>query len=85
MRQRFEQQMNLSTVALAAVKFPLKSLDELPPFLMVLQYIFITPALNERLFELLKKRYVAAKRKQAEKEWTCGSWKAVALICRKEW
>ncbi len=33
MRQRFEQQMNLRTVAIADVKFPLKSRDELPPVL----------------------------------------------------
>ena len=32
MRQRFEQQMNLRTVAIADVKFPLKSRDELPPY-----------------------------------------------------
>ena len=30
MRQRFEQQMNLRTVAICDVKFPLKSRDELP-------------------------------------------------------
>ena len=36
MRHRFEQQMNLRTVAIADVKFPLKSRDELPPVLMAL-------------------------------------------------
>jgi hypothetical protein len=30
MRQRFEQQMNLRTVAILDVKFPIKSRDELP-------------------------------------------------------
>ncbi|MEJ7684078.1 MAG: hypothetical protein WKG06_40740 [Segetibacter sp.] len=50
MRQRFEQQMNLRTVAIADVKFPLKSRDELPPVLMALQYIFVTPELNEKVF-----------------------------------
>ncbi|MEJ7677037.1 MAG: hypothetical protein WKG06_04005 [Segetibacter sp.] len=50
MRQRFEQQMNLRTVAISDVKFPLKSRDELPPVLMALQYIFVTPELNEKVF-----------------------------------
>ncbi|MEJ7679585.1 MAG: hypothetical protein WKG06_44475 [Segetibacter sp.] len=74
MRQRFEQQMNLRTVAISDVKFPLKSRDELPPVLMALQYIFVTPELNEKVFALLEKRYAAAKRKQAEREWICGTY-----------
>ena len=72
MHQRFEQQMNLRTVAISDVKFPLKSRDELPPVLMALQYIFITPALNEKVFELLEKKYAVARKRQEEKEWTCG-------------
>jgi transposase, IS5 family len=67
MRQRFEQQMNLRTVAIADVKFPLKSRDELPPVLMGLQYIFITPALNEQVFELLEKKICNGKKKTGRK------------------
>ncbi len=67
MRQRFEQQMNLRTVAIADVKFPLKSRDELPPVLMALQYIFITPSLNEKVFELLEKKICAGKKKTGRK------------------
>lgn len=63
MRQRFEQQMNLRTVAIADIKFPLKSRDELPPVLKALQYIFITPQLNEKVFSLLEKKIVAGKKK----------------------
>ena len=63
MRQRFEQQMNLRTVAISDVKFPLKSRDELPPVLKALQYIFITPQLNERVFLLLENKIVADKNK----------------------
>src|SRR5215218_8280543 len=63
MRQRFEQQINLRTVAIADVKFPLKSRDELPPVLKALQYIFITPELNEKVFTLLEKKIVAGKKK----------------------
>jgi transposase, IS5 family len=67
MRQRFEQQMSLRTVAIADVKFPLKSRDELPPVLMALQYIFITPALNEKVFELLEKKICSGKNKTGRK------------------
>ena len=68
MRQRFEQQMNLRTVAIADVKFPLKSRDELPPILMALQYIFITPSLNEKVFDLLEKKICSGKKKTGRKE-----------------
>ncbi len=67
MRQRFEQQMNLRTVAIADVKFPLKSRDELPPVLMALQYIFVTPTLNEKVFELLEKKICNGKKKTGRK------------------
>ena len=63
MRQRFEQQMNLRTVAIADVKFPLKSRDELPAVLKALQYIFVTPQLNEKVFSLLEKKIVEGKKK----------------------
>lgn len=63
MRQRFEQQMNLRTVAISNVRFPLKSRDELPPVLKALQYIFITPELNEKVFSLLEERIVSGKKK----------------------
>ena len=67
MRQRFEQQINLRTVAVADVKFSLKSRDELPPLLMALQYIFVTPALNEQVFELLEKKICSGKKKTGRK------------------
>ncbi len=63
MRQRFEQQMSLRTVAIADVKFPLKSRDELPPVLKALQYIFVTPELNEKVFSFLEKKIVEGKKK----------------------
>lgn len=63
MRQRFEQQMNLRTIAISDVKFPLKSRDELPPVLKALQYIFVTPELNAKVFSLLENKIVAGKRK----------------------
>lgn len=67
MRQRFEQQINLRTVAISDVKFALKSRDELPPVLMALQYIFVTPELNEKVFALLEKRICSGKKKTGRK------------------
>ena len=67
MRQRFEQQMNLRTIAIADVKFPLKSRDELPPVLMALQYIFITPELNEKVFQILEHKICSGKKKTGRK------------------
>jgi transposase, IS5 family len=67
MRQRFEQQMNLRTVPIADVKFPLKSRDELPPVLMALQYIFITPELNEKVFQILEHKICSGKKKTGRK------------------
>jgi len=67
MRQRFEQQMNLRTVAISDVKFPLKSRDELPPVLKALQYIFITPELNEKVFQLLEEKICSGKKKTGRK------------------
>jgi transposase, IS5 family len=67
MRQRFEQQMSLRTVAIANTKFPLKSRDELPPVLKALQYIFITPDLNEKVFHLLEERICKDKKQTGRK------------------
>ena len=67
MRQRFEQQMNLRTVAISDVKFPLKSRDELPPVLMALQYIFVTPEINKKVFELLEKKICSDKKRTGRK------------------
>jgi len=67
MRQRFEQQMRLSTIAISDVKFPLKSRDELPPVLKALQYIFITPEINEKVFALLEEKICKNKKKTGRK------------------
>jgi IS5 family transposase len=67
MRKRFEQQMNLRTVAISDVKFPLKSRDELPSVLKGLQYIFITPGVNEKVFQLLEEKICSGKKKTGRK------------------
>lgn len=67
MRQRFEQQMNLRTVTISDVRFPLKSRDELPAVLMALQHIFVTAELNKKVFALLEKKVCSGKKKTGRK------------------
>ncbi len=56
MRQCFEQQLSLGTVAITDIKIPTKNRDEMPPTVRALQYIFITEALNEKIFKLLREK-----------------------------
>jgi len=67
MRHRFQQQTTLGITPISEVKFPLRSRDELPPVLMALQHIFITPELNEKIFALLEKKIVGGKKKTGRK------------------
>jgi IS5 family transposase len=67
MRHRFEQQTTLGITPINDVKFPLRSRDELPPVLMALQHIFITPDLNEKVFILLEKKVLKGKKKTGRK------------------
>lgn len=67
MRHRFQQQTTLGITPISEVKFPLRSRDELPPVLRGLQHIFVTPELNEKVFELLEKKIVKGKKKTGRK------------------
>lgn len=67
MRQRFEQQTALGIIPISEVKLPLRSRDELPPVLMALQHIFMTPELNEKIFSLLEKKVCGSKKKTGRK------------------
>lgn len=67
MRDRFQQQTTLGITSINDVKFPLRSRDELPPVLMALQHIFITPDLNEKVFALLEKKILKGKKKTGRK------------------
>lgn len=67
MRQRFEQQTTLGIAPISEVKFPLRSRDELPPVLKALQYIFITPELNEKIFSLLEEKVCKDKKQTGRK------------------
>lgn len=63
MRQRFEQQISLGSELISDVKFPMRSRDELPPVLKALQYIYITPEINEKVFSLLEQKVCKGKKK----------------------
>ena len=67
MRHHFQQQTTLGITPISEVKFPLRSRDELPPVLMALQHIFITPGLNEKIFLLLEKKIMNGKKKTGRK------------------
>ena len=67
MRQRFQQQATFCITPISEVKFPLRSRDELPSVLLGLQYIFITPELNEKIFSLLEEKIVSGKKKTGRK------------------
>ncbi len=63
MRKRFEQQTTLGILPVSDVKINTKSRDELPPVLVALQQIFVTPELNEKIFLLLEDKISNSKKK----------------------
>lgn len=56
MRKRFEIQMELGSTPIEEIEIPRKSRDELPPVLGALQYIYMTPKINEKVFGVIEKR-----------------------------
>ena len=61
MRKRFECQLELGQTAIEQIQIPLKSRDELPPILAGLQWIFLTPGVNEAVFRVLEKKVQGTK------------------------
>jgi hypothetical protein len=59
MRKRFEIQYELGTIPIEKIGLPLDSRDELPPVLRALQYIYSTPELNKKVFDLLEAQIMA--------------------------
>lgn len=55
MRQEFIQDLSIGVTPISKVKIPNITRDELPPVLIALQYIFITPELNKAVFSILNK------------------------------
>jgi transposase, IS5 family len=62
MRKRFEQQNQLDAELIPEVKIDGKSRHELPQLLAGLQYIFVTPDLNEAIFEILERKVLGDKK-----------------------
>ena len=61
MRKRFEVQYELGATPIEQVEIPTKSRDELPPVLRALQYIYTTPELNQKVFEILEAKVISGK------------------------
>jgi len=62
MRKRFEQQRELDAVLIQDVKFDSRSRHELPKLLAGLQYIFVTPELNEQVLSLMESHILSGKK-----------------------
>jgi hypothetical protein len=54
MRTLFVQQLTIGVEPISKVRIPDIVRDELPPVLRALQYIFVTPELNEKVFSILR-------------------------------
>lgn len=63
MRKRIEQQLKLGGISIAEVKIPLKSRDELPPILMALKHLYVTPELKAEAFRILEEKILSGKKK----------------------
>lgn len=62
MRKRFAAQIELGQIPIEKISIPTKSRDELPPVLAGLQWIFVTPEVNEEVFALLEERVIGDKK-----------------------
>lgn len=88
MRQRFEQQMTMGVEPISEVKIRLKSRDEMPPLLLALQTIFITPELNEKIFSILEDKICKGKKATGRKGmdlWHILVLSVVRQACNTNW
>ncbi|MCP4553497.1 MAG: hypothetical protein GY834_15970 [Bacteroidetes bacterium] len=60
MRKRFEIQYEIGAIPIEEIEFPKRSRDELPSVLRGLQYIYMDPTLNSKVFELLEAEIVSS-------------------------
>src|SRR3990167_8121159 len=68
MRKKIEQQKKLGAISISEVRLPLKSRDELPPILMALQHIYVSPELKEEVFRILEEKVMRGKKKMGRSE-----------------
>ena len=62
MRERFYQNNELDVIRIEDVEITTKSRHELPPLLLALQHLYVTPELNKAIFNVLDKRLGNSKR-----------------------
>lgn len=62
MRKRFEQQLQIGGLSISEVEIDKRSRHQLPQLMSGLQYIFVTPELNERVFEVLEEKILKGKK-----------------------
>ena len=67
MRHRFSQQQEMGITPIADIIIPKKSRHELAPVLAALQYVFITPELNEQVFGLIEAKIKGTKQETGRK------------------
>lgn len=63
MRKRFKQQLSLGVIPISEVKINTNSRHQLPPLLKALQHVFVTPEVNEAVFDLLEGHIMSGKKK----------------------
>ena len=63
MRKKFEQQLSLGIIPISEVKIREKSRHQLAPLLKALQYIFVTPELNSKVFTILEEHVMKNKKR----------------------
>ena len=63
MRKRFEQQLSLGIIPISEVKIREKSRHQLAPLLKALQYVFVTPELNSKVFTILEAHIMKNKKR----------------------
>ena len=63
MRKKIDQQLKFGAVSIAKVEIPLKSRDELPPILMALKHLYVTPELKAEAFRILEEKILRGKKK----------------------
>ncbi len=79
MRKRFNQQNSLDATPISEVKIDGKTRHELAPLLAALQYIFITPELNEKVFTILESKILEGKKQTGRLGMTL--WEILVLGC----
>jgi len=64
MRRKFQIQPELDTVPIEKIQIPSKSRDQLAPILLALQWIYKTPEISGKIFDLLERRILPDKNKE---------------------